>query len=79
MSYSRLNHRDDYQSCPHCNYKQDHLDWLLDERERNDAIQGYSGIAVLSKCPECGETSWAHYNDVAFEAYKVKLEMVEIK
>lgn len=61
-SDTHLNHRADFETCPHCAYKMAWKDWDLEAHTlilfpRCDK-PGY--IATMTECPKCFEQSWVH-------------------
>jgi len=55
-------HRGDTQ-CPSCDYPQDLMGWM---RCRIEVLASSKPgwVALVSRCPRCGERSWAHFEEV---------------
>lgn len=57
-------HRNDFETCPHCNHKYSTKTW---ERAAIDLILDpvscvSDRLAIVSECPGCFEKSWVHEN-----------------
>lgn len=55
-------HREDFHTCPHCDYDLDSEEWykvavMLVVAE---VFGKHSSLAILSECPKCFENSWVH-------------------
>jgi len=66
MVFQEYNHRLGMSDeCPFCGKKADRMVWLLFHTETANMgdtyFTGEPKIRVSSKCPECGESSWAHF------------------
>lgn len=52
-------------TCPFCDHRADKMVWLLFHTETTNMgdtyFTGEPKIRIASKCPECGESSWAHF------------------
>lgn len=79
MSLSVHDHRDGpADMCPSCDYQQDGLDWLRCRVEEHPSTKRGS-LAVVSRCPRCGERSWAHFDKPAYLTLDAALERVEVE
>lgn len=79
MSLSVHGHRDGMSTvCPFCDYRQDGLDWLRHRVETHPSSKK-DAVAVVSRCPRCGERSWAHFDKPAYLALDAALERVEVE
>ena len=62
-------HRADFQTCPHCDYKMDTQKWARTAHililEPHNFKAG--SIAIVTECPNCYEDSWVHQPMDSFE------------
>ena len=66
MSLPIHSHRDGVATaCPSCEFKQDGIDWLMCRVETHSSAKKGT-VAVVSRCPRCGERSWAHFNEPTY-------------
>jgi hypothetical protein len=57
--YDLTDHRNDWETCPHCNFKMQPHKWL-DNTVKTHASERAMSIIVESECPDCFKTSWIH-------------------
>lgn len=62
MSLNIHNHRGE-NDCPFCGFDQEGIEWLRTKTETLGCNKP-NKIIVFSCCPECGELSWRHYDDI---------------
>ena len=55
-------HREDFTTCPHCRHKMEVDVWMATAHtlSMRPAFTRRVSVAVTSKCPKCGESSWVH-------------------
>lgn len=64
----RSNHREDFESCPHCDKKFENSTWDCQAYLLilNPAFFKASSVSVMSECPACFEKSWVHHRINSF-------------
>lgn len=68
-SDNHLNHRGDFETCPHCDkkFKSDIWDKAAHTLIRAPHCYKSGCVAIMSECPKCFENSWVHHKVDMFE------------